>query len=137
MKTCLVALLTLALTHVAAGDIHDPPGNDYGPTRKLGRGIANVLYGWSEIPYQIQYINEREGNSAGASYGVVRGVGRSVARLGVGIYEILFWPIPAWRDAYYPVLPSDVHYIHAGYSEFPPELGSESKYPYSRLYYQY
>ena len=25
-------------------------------------------------------------------------------------------------------------YIHAGYSEFPPELGNESKYPYVRDY---
>lgn len=137
MKTCLIALLSLGMAVAAFGDIHDPPGNDYGPTRKLGRGIANVLYGWSEIPYQIDYINAREGSAAAASYGVVRGVGRTVARFGVGIYEILFWPIPAWRDAYFPVLPSDVHWIHAGYSEFPPELGFDSKYPYVRHYYGY
>ena len=32
------------------------------------------------------------------------------------------------------LLRSDVPWIHAGYQEFPPELGNESKYPYVRDY---
>jgi hypothetical protein len=32
------------------------------------------------------------------------------------------------------MLPPDIPYIHAGYPEFPPELGNESKYPYVRDY---
>jgi hypothetical protein len=39
-----------------------------------------------------------------------------------------------WHGSYRPVLPSDIPWIHAGYSEFPPELGNESKYPYCRDY---
>jgi len=39
-----------------------------------------------------------------------------------------------WHDSYRPVLPSDIPWIHAGYSEFAPELGNESKYPYCRDY---
>jgi hypothetical protein len=38
------------------------------------------------------------------------------------------------RGTYFPVLESDTHWIHAGYKEFPPELGNESKYPYVRQY---
>ena len=49
----------------------------HGPTRKLGRGISNLLFGWSELPHEISRVNEKEGNSAAAGYGVVRGVGRA------------------------------------------------------------
>jgi len=38
------------------------------------------------------------------------------------------------RESYYPLLPSDIPWIHAGYSEFPPELGNESKYSHVRDY---
>lgn len=134
MKLLLPAAIFFALATAALADIQDPPSNDYGPTRKLGRGISNVLFGWSELPTTVARINEREGNSAAASYGVVRGVGRSFARFGVGIYEVLLWPLPVCRGAYMPILPDDVRFIHAGYSEFPPELGNESKYPYVRQY---
>ncbi len=132
MKNLIAAALLLAVAPVCRADIHDPPSNDYGPTRKLGRGISNLLFGITELPHEIAKVNDREGNSAAAGYGVVRGVGRSGLRMGAGIFEILTWPIPAVRGTYFPVLESDVHWIHAGYKEFPPELGNESKYPYAR-----
>jgi hypothetical protein len=34
------------------------------------------------------------------------------------------------------MLPPEIPYIHAGYAEFPPEIGNESKYPYVRDYDQ-
>jgi len=39
-----------------------------------------------------------------------------------------------WHDSYRPVSTSDIPWIHARYSEFAPELGNESKYPYCRDY---
>jgi hypothetical protein len=66
MNNLLVFVFGLATAVLA--DIQDPPSNDYGPTRKLGRGLSN------------------------------------------------FFLAPA------------------GYQEFPPELGYESKYPYVRDY---
>ena len=115
-------------------DIQDPPSNDYGPTRKLGRGLSNLFLAPAEIPATYAKINNDEGNNAAAGYGVVRGVGRAAARHIAGFLELVTWPFPAWRESYYPLLPSDIPYIHAGYSEFPPELGNESKYPYVRDY---
>src|SRR5438067_1812751 len=50
----------------------------------------------------------------------------------IGLIEILTFPFPIWHDSYQPLLPSDIPYIHAGYAEFPPEVGNESKYPYVR-----
>ncbi len=134
MKTFCVAALFLGLAATMRADIHDPPSNDYGPTRKLGRGVSNLLFGWSELPTTIAKINETEGNSAAAGYGVVRGVGRSIMRIQAGLFEILTFPVPVVRGTYFPILESDTHWIHAGYQEFPPELGNESKYPYTRKY---
>lgn len=134
MKKLLTATLLLAFAALVRADIHDPPSNAQGPTRKLGRGISNLLFGWSELPTTVAKVNDVEGNSAAAGYGVVRGVGRSALRMQAGLFEILTWPFPAVRGSYFPVLESDVHWIHAGYSEFPPELGYESRYPYTRQY---
>ena len=134
MKTPLVLLLAVGFAASSPGDIQSPPAADYGPTRKLGRGLSNFLFGWSEIPVTIARINTREGNSAAAGYGVVRGTSRAFVRFGVGFYEALLWPIPVYKDTYYPVLRSDIPWIHRGYGELPPELGNESKYPYVRDY---
>ena len=134
MKHFVVLVLLLVCGHVAVADIQDPPSNDYGPTRKLGRGLSNLFLAPAEITVTVATINNQEGNSAAAGYGVVRALGRSATRHIAGFLEIVTWPFPAWRASYYPLLPSDIPYIHAGYPEFPPELGNESKYPYVRDY---
>jgi putative exosortase-associated protein (TIGR04073 family) len=133
-KQLLVVLVSIAVAANASADIQDPPSNDYGPTRKLGRGLGNFFFATTEVPVTIGRINKEEGNSAAASYGIVRGLGRSTERHFAGLFEILLFPFPVWHDSYRPVLPSDIPWIHAGYSEFPPELGNESKYPYCRDY---
>ena len=133
-KQLLVGIVVFALAASALADIQDPPGNDYGPTRKLGRGLGNFLFASTELPHSVCELNRTEGNSAAASYGVVRGLGRSTARHFTGLFEIFTFAAPIHHDSYRPVLPSDVPWIHAGYSEFPPELGFESKYPYCRDY---
>lgn len=134
MKLPLVILLCAGFAASSLADIQDPPAADHGPTRKLSRGLGNMAFGWSEIPVTIGKLNREEGNSAAASYGVVRGAGRAFARFGVGFYEALLWPFPLYKGTYCPVLRNEVHWIHRGYSEFPPELGNESKYPYARNY---
>jgi putative exosortase-associated protein (TIGR04073 family) len=134
MKRLLAAALVAGFALPTFADIQDPPSNEYGPTRKLGRGISNVVFGIAELPVSIARVNEREGNSAAAGYGVVRGLGRSYMRFHTGLAEIFSFPFPINRGTYYPLLPARVPYIHAGYEEFPPELGNESKYPYVRKY---
>jgi putative exosortase-associated protein (TIGR04073 family) len=134
MKTLLAAVLVFGFTSACFADIQDPPGNDYGPTRKLGRGLSNVAFGIAELPVQIARVNEREGNSAALSYGVVRGLGRSFMRFHAGLWEMFSFPFPVNHGTYYPILPGHIRHIHGGYEEFPPELGNESKYPYIRTY---
>ncbi|HEU0276173.1 MAG TPA: exosortase system-associated protein, TIGR04073 family [Candidatus Udaeobacter sp.] len=134
MKILIVISLMLGLVGTVLGDIQDPPANDFGPTRKLGRGLSNFFIAPAEVFVTVTTVNTYDGNSAAAGYGVVRGLGRSGARHVAGLIEMLTFPFPLWRDSYYPMLPPDIPYIHAGYSEFPPELGNESKYPYVRDY---
>lgn len=111
--------------------------NDFGPTRKLGRGLANIAAGITEFPHSSTMINEREGNAAGWTYGTARGIGRVIARLGYGIYEVVTFPFPTTRSSYRPPYKSNIPWIHGGYEEFPPELGFESRYRYTRSYYTY
>ncbi len=134
MKTLLTTALVLGFAAHAFADIQDPPSNDYGPTRKLGRGLSNLVFGLAELPATVAKINEREGNSAAAGYGVVRGLSRSYMRCQSGLFEFLTFPFSTTRRAFYPLLPNEIPSVHAGYQEFPPELGNESKYPYVRIY---
>jgi putative exosortase-associated protein (TIGR04073 family) len=134
MKTLLAAALVFGFAATSFADIQDPPGNDYGPTRKLGRGLANVVFGMAEFPVQIARVNEREGNSAALSYGVVRGLGRTYMRFHAGLWEMFSFPFACNQGTYYPILPGHIRHIHGGYEEFPPELGNDSKYPYVRHY---
>jgi len=128
----LIGALATAFAASAMADIQDPPGNDNGPTRKLGRALANITWGFTEVPQTITEINEREGNSTAASYGVVKGFGRFFFRLGAGVYELVLSPFPTYKGSYRPFYKDSVPWIHGGYSEFPPELGWESRYNYSR-----
>jgi putative exosortase-associated protein (TIGR04073 family) len=130
----LVALVGVGFVANASADIQDPPGNDYGPTRKLGRGISNFLFASTELPDSVCKVSKVEGNNAAGSYGVVRGLGRSTARHFTGLYEIFTFAAPTHHDSFRPVLRSDIPWVHGGYSEFSPELGNESKYPYCRSY---
>jgi putative exosortase-associated protein (TIGR04073 family) len=134
MKTLFAAALVLGFTATSFADIQDPPGRDYGPTRKLGRGLSNAAWCFSELPVQIARVNEREGNSAAFGYGVVRGLGRTYMRFHAGLFEMFSFPFPVNQGTYRPILPGRYHDIHGGYEEFPPELGNESKYPYVRKY---
>jgi putative exosortase-associated protein (TIGR04073 family) len=134
MKALFPLVFSLALVGNSLGDIQDPPAAQYGPARKFGRGVSNMLFGWSEVPSTIAKVNEREGNHAAASYGVICGANRAAVRFGAGFYEVFLWPFPLYKGSYYPVLRDDTHWIHYGYGELPSELGNESKYPYVRQY---
>jgi len=137
MKTFLSLATIAMLSGAALADIHDPPANDFGPTRKLSRGLANIAFSISELSEQPNLINEREGNAAAFTYGVVRGFGRWFARTGYGIYEVVTFPFPTSRGSYRIPYKSDPPWIHGGMDEFPPELGFQTRYRYSRSVYAY
>ena len=132
MKALLPAIALLLSATLAHADIQQPPSSEWGPTRKLGRGLGNIAYGITELPDSMMSVNYFEGNSAAFSYGIVRGIGRVFARLGYGLYDTLLFPFPTYKGTYAPPYRSNVQWIWSGYSEFPPELLFETRYPYVR-----
>ena len=57
MKALLpVAVLLLTLS-LASADIQQPPSSEWGPTRKLGRGLGNIAYGITELPTSMMSVN--------------------------------------------------------------------------------
>ena len=132
MKVLLPVAGLLLTISLASADIQQPPSSEWGPTRKLGRGLGNIAYGLTELPTSMMSVNYFEGNSAAFSYGIVRGVVRVFARLGYGLYDTFLFPVPTYKGTYAPPYKSNVQWIWSGYSEFPPELLFETRYPYVR-----
>ena len=122
----------LAGFSAAVADIQDPPAKKYDRHRKLSRGVANIAFGAAEIPHTMSIVNQQDGNSAAFSYGIISGVHRTLQRFGHGVYEVATAPFPLNRGTYKPYLKSPIRANHGTFQEFPPELGFESSYKYTR-----
>src|SRR5208337_1310971 len=84
-----------------------------GPQQKLGRGLSNTMEitrmgDWRRSVEQTAVF---ESPSAGYTTGTVKGLSRTVARTGVGIFEVLTFPIPMPGSGYGPIFP---HYLPPG-----------------------
>ena len=139
MKRLLLSTILLALAGTTYADIQAPPASEYTATRKLGRAISNVLFAVEEIPTTIIRWNEVEGNNAAFSVGVVDGVARTASRIGYGFYELVTFWAPTYKCTYKPCYQdscgrsgSKEYNVWGGFSEFPEELGYQSKYDYCR-----
>ena len=65
-----------------------------GPIRKFGRGLCNTIFGVFEIPIQVYQTNNTTGGLAAWTYGLMKGIGRFLLREGVGVAEIITFPMP-------------------------------------------
>jgi putative exosortase-associated protein (TIGR04073 family) len=137
-KLAVLTLAVLALGGVASADIQAPPGSNYTSTRKLGRALGNIIYGFVEIPSQIVLKTKTDDSSAGWSYGAVDGTSRTLKRLTYGFYELFTFTCPTYRGTFKPpyercgednriqMNPKD------GLSEFPPQLGGPGQFFHTR-----
>jgi len=73
------------------------------PAKKLGRGLANILTGWIELPKNIYDTSVEDNPLAGLTIGLAKGIGMTIVRTGAGIYEVVTFPFPIPED-YGPVL---------------------------------
>ena len=71
--------------------------------KKLGRGLANVLTGWVELPKNIYDTSVEENALSGMTMGLAKGLGMTIVRTGAGVYEVVTFPLPVPED-YQPVL---------------------------------
>lgn len=96
MKKRMMALvLTFGLAAVPA------MAEDY-PTyagKKLGRGLANTAFGWSELPARQARAYDEHGLGASLTWGLLDGLGNAVKRTGIGIYEMATFPVKTSDNA--------------------------------------
>lgn len=137
-KLLAIATTFAAISAVAVADIHAPPASTYTSSRKLGRAISNIAFGFIEIPEQLVRKNEQYGRKGGASYGFVDGTSRGMRRLGYGFYELFTFTCPTYRGTFKPPYERcgednriEMN-VHDGLSEFPPELGFDGAWAHSR-----
>ncbi|HKQ38969.1 MAG TPA: exosortase system-associated protein, TIGR04073 family [Verrucomicrobiae bacterium] len=73
-----------------------------GPTDKLGRGIRNSteLLRGGQIRRSMEQTALWEGPDAAYTTGLIRGMNRTLARTGLGFYEVVTFPFPP----YHPLL---------------------------------
>ena len=75
---------------------------------KLGRGVANTLTGWVELPKNIYQTSVDQNAFSGMTLGLAKGAGMTIVRTGAGIYEVVTFPFPLPQD-YKPIL--DPEYV--------------------------
>jgi putative exosortase-associated protein (TIGR04073 family) len=87
LESLLLAVTVLSLASGCAG-----------PERKLGRGINNAteFLRLGEIRRGMEQTAMWEGNDRAYTIGFIRGLHRSFARTGIGIYEIVTAPFPSY-----------------------------------------
>ncbi len=98
MKRLMICVLIVAILLAMCVQAHAQD-----PARKLGRGIANVLTGWVEIPKNIYETSIEENVIIGLTLGLAKGIGMCIVRTGAGVYEIMTFPFPIPED-YMPVM---------------------------------
>ena len=85
-----------------------------GPEQKLGRGLNNSLevFRGGELRRSIEQTTVFESPDAGYTTGFVRGVHRTLARTGIGFWEMLTFPFPNHSAGSYD--PIATRYLAAG-----------------------
>jgi putative exosortase-associated protein (TIGR04073 family) len=73
-----------------------------GPEEKMGRGLSNMqeFVRMSEFQRSVEQAGLFEGTDVGIDTGIVKGIDHTLVRTGVGIYEVVTFPLPP----YHPVL---------------------------------
>ena len=70
---------------------------------KLGRGFANVMLCWVEVPREAYFVTQQDGAGTGLTWGVLRGMGVGFVRLLAGGVEIGTFPL-AFPNDYEPII---------------------------------
>jgi putative exosortase-associated protein (TIGR04073 family) len=83
---------------------------------KAGRGLAAMTTPFLEIPGNIKVTTERKGAPAGWTEGFAKGLGMTVVRPAVGVYELVTAPFP-FPANYEPVLEPEYPWSYFGSGE--------------------
>ena len=72
-------------------------------SRKLMRGLTNVLTGFGEVPRQVKLATQEDHSAANYTRGGISGIGMSLTRTLVGVLETATFIMPA-PDNFHPLL---------------------------------
>ena len=84
--------------------------------QKAGRGLAAMTTPFLEIPGNIKVTTEREGAPAGWTKGFAMGLGMTLIRPAIGVYELVTAPIPAPPN-FEPILEPEYPWSYFGSGE--------------------
>ena len=75
-----------------------------GPENKFGRGMNNMteIIRGGEMRRAVEQTGVWDGASAGRATGFARGLTRTMARTGVGVYEVATFPLPPYGPLFAP-----------------------------------
>lgn len=75
-----------------------------GPENKLGRGLNNMteFARMGEIRRSMEQTTMWDGSQTVRTTGFLRGLNRSFARTGIGLYEVVTFPIPPYSPVFAP-----------------------------------
>ena len=73
-----------------------------GPEQKFGRGFANMteIARGGEFERSTEQAGIFEGTDVGVASGMAQGFDRTLARTGVGIYEVVTFPLPPYGPVF-------------------------------------
>ncbi|MGA9453781.1 MAG: exosortase system-associated protein, TIGR04073 family [Verrucomicrobiia bacterium] len=97
-----------------------------GPEQKLGRGMNNFyeIVRMGEMRRSIEQTAVLDSPDAGYTTGAVRGLDRSLARTGLGVFEIVTFPLPPYGPMFTSYLNPDPVYPES----YKPGLISDSTF---------
>ena len=122
-------VLTISAVLVILGISVDSFAGD--PIRKLARGLANIGFSPLEIPMKVWDTDHEEGSIAGGTYGVLKGVAYTFARIGVGLTDTVTFLIPL------PNCPDDPMDVGWGYGPLMrPEWVVDTEHNAYNIFYQ-
>ncbi len=105
LRRASALMVALALISASPAFAQDGAVSPHHPVaRKLGRGLSNLLFSALEIPMHISEVRRADGPFAGATLGLVSGVGSAAARTLAGAVEVVTCPFPLPRAGYGPML---------------------------------
>lgn len=114
----LVMMVCGSVQAFAAPAAQEEPPRSYarGATKKLGRGVANVITSPLELIRMPTLVARQDGGLAGLTVGVARGAWAGAERALAGAVEIVTFPVPFPRGWDSLVRPEFI-YAHGEWAE--------------------
>jgi len=83
-----------------------------GPEHKLARGLDNTmeLVRWGDLRQSVEQNAVFSSPDVTYAYGTIHGFDQSLMRAGLGVYEVVTFPIPSYKPILTRVVPANTQY---------------------------